>query len=59
MGNLFKEGEVVYERVRPAQKLTIKRYESHLYYCQVHENTKRKELVYSERELISATGRHK
>jgi len=53
MGNTFKEGEVVYERIRPAQKLIVKRYASNLYYCQAEESTHRKELVYKERELMS------
>ena len=47
----YKEGEVVCERIRPALKLVIRRYVDGIYYCEVQENTARKELVYFEREL--------
>lgn len=53
MEKAYKEGEVVYERIRPDQKLIIKRYASNLYYCQAEERTHQKELVYQERELMS------
>jgi hypothetical protein len=49
----FKEGEEVYERVRPDQKLIISRYYNGVYYCRVDENLRRKELIYYERELMS------
>ncbi len=52
MENMYKEGEVVYERIRPAQRLIVKRYAFDLYYCQAEENTKQKKLVYLERELM-------
>ncbi len=55
MEKAYKEGEVVYERIRPAQKLIIKRYACNLYYCQAEESTNRKELVYQERELMSSS----
>ncbi len=54
MENTYKEGEVVYERIRPTQKLIVKRYACNLYYCQAEENTRQKELVYQERELMSS-----
>jgi hypothetical protein len=50
--NKFKDGEVVYERIRPAQKLIIRHYTDNLYYCKAQENTTRKHLVYFERELL-------
>ncbi len=55
MKNLFLEGELVVERVRPGQLLIVARHAMQLYYCKVAENTKRKELVYSESELALPT----
>lgn len=49
----FKEGEEVYDRIRPSQKLIISRYFKGIYYCKVEENLRRKELIYLERELMS------
>lgn len=49
----FKEGEEVYERIRPGQTLIISRYFKGIYYCKVAENLKRKELIYFERELMT------
>lgn len=49
----FKEGDEVYERIRPGQKLIISRYFKGIYYCKVVENLRRKELIYLERELMS------
>ena len=53
MENTYKAGDVVYERIRPTQKLIVKRYASNMYYCQAEENSHRKELVFQERELMS------
>lgn len=50
--NKFKEGDVVYERTHPSQKLVIGRYADRVYYCKAMENPTRKELVYFERELL-------
>jgi hypothetical protein len=50
--NKFKEGEVVFERTRPAQKLIVRNYRDNIYYCKSQENTTRKHLVYFERELL-------
>lgn len=50
--NKYKEGEVVYERTHPSQKLVIGRYADRVYYCKALENPTRKELVYFERELL-------
>lgn len=52
MENKFKEGEVVIERIRPSQKLMVKKYVSKLYYCKAMEDPSRKELVFYERELM-------
>ena len=59
MKHIFKEGQVVYERIRPAQKLIIKRWASNLYYCRSQENTNRRDLVYQERELMPNAYGHK
>jgi uncharacterized protein YodC (DUF2158 family) len=52
MGPKFKEGEVVYEKIRPQQRLFISKSQSGLYYCKVEEDRTRKELVYFERDLL-------
>jgi hypothetical protein len=49
----FKEGDEVYERIRPDQKLIVSRFFGGVYYCKVVENPQRKELIYAERELMS------
>jgi hypothetical protein len=51
MENKYKAGDVVSERIRPNQRLKIKKFFNNLYYCIVLENPKRKELVYLERDL--------
>lgn len=51
MDKKFKQGEVVYERIRPTLKLIVGNYINNLYYCKLMEYPKRKELVYFEREL--------
>lgn len=51
----FKEGEIVYERVRPSQKLIIKNHSGLIYYCIPEEHPHHKELVFFERELMSKT----
>jgi hypothetical protein len=48
----FKEGDEVYDRIRPGQKLIISRYFQGIYYCKIEENLRRKELIYLERELM-------
>jgi uncharacterized protein YodC (DUF2158 family) len=47
----FKVGEMVAERIRPAQKLIVKRQAYNVYYCKMIEDLSRKELVFHEREL--------
>ena len=55
MEKKYNNGEVVFDRVRPNQKLVIRNYSKNLYYCIPLENKTKKQLVYSERELsISA-----
>jgi len=51
--NKFKPGEIVSERIRPYLKLMVSRYENKIYYCKILERESKKELVYSERELMS------
>jgi len=51
MDKKFKQGEIVYERIRPTLKLIVSNYFNNLYYCKLKEFPKRKELVYFEREL--------
>ncbi len=50
--NKYNPGDVVYAKINPTLKLTIRRYIDQVYYCKVKENTKKKELVYFERELV-------
>lgn len=49
----FKEGDEVYERIRPSQKLIISRYFKGIYYCKDVENLRKKDLIYFERELMT------
>ena len=51
----FKEGEIVYERVRPAQKLIVRNHVGQIYYCMPEEHPDRKRLVFFERELMAKT----
>lgn len=53
MTTKFQKGEVVVERIRPMQQLTVKRYKDGLYYCITTERVRSKELVYFEKELSS------
>jgi len=50
----YKNGEVVFDRTRPMQKLIVTRYFSNLYYCKPTEAPNKKDLVYFERELMGA-----
>lgn len=54
MENKFKEGEEVYAKVNPSLKLIIRRYVDRIYYCKIKKNPTQKELVYFEREIMSA-----
>ncbi len=52
MENTFKTGEIVYDRIRPKQRLIIKHIDSNLYYCEAEDNRQIKKLVYLERDLM-------
>ena len=56
MGNRYKAGEAVVERIRPLQKLIVSHFSLNLYYCKVETHRNRKELVYFERDLIAVGG---
>lgn len=51
MDNTYELGEVVFERVRPNQKLIIMQRSGKIYYCVPQENLKRKALVFYARDL--------
>jgi hypothetical protein len=51
MEKKFQQGEVVYDRTRPTQKLIVKRFSFDLYYCQPIENKMLRQLVFMEREI--------
>jgi len=53
MEQKFKADEIVYERVRPLQKLVVRNYDGLLYYCIPQEQNHRKALVFFERELMT------
>jgi hypothetical protein len=55
MDNIYKEGEEVYAKVNPSQKLIIRRYVDRIYYCTIKAKPTLKELVYFEREIMSDT----
>jgi hypothetical protein len=53
MSTKYNEGDEVYERIRPYQKLIVSRCLQGIYYCKMIESRNRKELIYFERELMS------
>jgi hypothetical protein len=53
MINKYKPGEIVYEKVRPSQKLIIERYMDKLYYCKPADAPHRKALAYLEKDLVA------
>ncbi|HEY5747362.1 MAG TPA: hypothetical protein VIU12_14890 [Chryseolinea sp.] len=53
MAAKFKEGEIVFERIRPTNKLIIVRRDNGLYYCRPSSGLRRKDLVYMERDLVA------
>ncbi len=55
MENKFKDGEIVYERIRPNQKLVVKRFFKGVYHCTADERTNGKELFYFEGDLAART----
>ncbi|MEQ9465795.1 MAG: hypothetical protein RLN88_00200 [Ekhidna sp.] len=50
--NKYNHGDVVFAKVNPIRALVIRRYVDQVYYCQIQNDTKSKELVYYERELV-------
>lgn len=52
--NKFQEGQLVFERIRPTNRLVVSRFQDGLYYCKAQEGMARKELVYLEVELTAA-----
>lgn len=50
----FKEGDIVYERIRPTQKLIVKSSKGLIYSCMPIEHPNQKELSFFERELIGS-----
>ncbi|MEQ8245584.1 MAG: hypothetical protein RLO12_03095 [Fulvivirga sp.] len=51
--NKFKEGDEVFERTNPSQKLIVTRFQNKIYYCSVLDFPKRKDLVFFERDLMA------
>lgn len=51
MEKTYELGEVVFERVRPNQKLIVMNRVGNLYYCVPKENLKRKALVFYARDV--------
>lgn len=49
--NKYKEGEVVYQKTNPTEKLVIRRYLNRVYYCTSQNDPKFKELALFEREI--------
>ena len=53
--NKYEDGEIVFERIRPTQKLVISSFSNGLYYCNILGGRAKKAFVYFERELGSTT----
>ena len=49
--NKFNMGEIVFDKVRPNQKLTVTRIIDNLYYCQTQEKNSNRLLVFFENDL--------
>jgi len=47
----YKQGDVVFDRIRPTQQLIVERYSDRIYYCLLKEATKRRAIAYLERDL--------
>lgn len=54
--NKYKAGEVVYERIRPNQKLVVRRSVGRVYYCMFPDDPKRKDLAFFERDIVGEEG---
>ncbi len=50
----YKAGEIVFERIHPAQRLVINYYRDRIYYCKVQDHLHRKDLVFFEKDLMLA-----
>jgi len=53
MENIFKPGEIVYEKNNIARKLIVRRYVHRIYYCKLFNDPANKDLVFFERELTT------
>lgn len=51
----FKAGDLVYEKHNTTNKMVVKKALDGIYFCIIENDLKRKEHVFFERELISAT----
>jgi hypothetical protein len=54
--NKYAEGSAVYALAAPGIQLTVRRYVERVYYCTIANDPDHKDLVYFERELMSAAG---
>ncbi|MBL7859222.1 MAG: hypothetical protein JNM57_16135 [Cyclobacteriaceae bacterium] len=52
--NKYKEGDIVFERTHPSQKLVVRSYAGGIYYCKDEAFRNRNQLVYFERDLMAA-----
>lgn len=58
MEKKFKEGEIVYERIRPHQQLIVSTSTGNVYSCLARERPERKPLIFFGRELKEETSSH-
>ncbi|MFT6865955.1 MAG: hypothetical protein ACJA08_000782 [Cyclobacteriaceae bacterium] len=47
----FKEGEIVVDRVRPNQRLIIKKINGNIYHCHVYHKSNRSTLFFFEKDI--------
>ena len=47
----YKEGETVYAKTNPGQRLTVKRFLDQIYYCRITNEPDKKDLIFFEEEL--------
>ncbi len=48
----YDDGDIVYAKVNPAEKLLVRRYIDRIYFCRHIPDLDQKELAYFERELV-------
>lgn len=48
----YKSGDIVYAKENPDEKLLVRRYLRHIYFCTIPNDSNRKELALFERELM-------